>query len=186
MYWSGSGYPTEQSSSDQEPSEIVAVEVTPRPMMLRGPRLPLFDEAKKKQFAPNRPLRAGSLCIALAVVLLGSLARAEEVRIIGDHPGTSISVLVPTGENGHTTLSYGDWTDVGEPPHAEEWTTVTGINGVGYEQDPTAPHLGTDYSSPIGPDLSAAMYKRSTTPYIRYTFSLDDALLRPWNPAGRS
>ena len=59
MYWSGSGYPTEQSSSDQEPSEIVAVEVTPRPMMLRGPRLPLFDEAKKKAVRSEQTVESG-------------------------------------------------------------------------------------------------------------------------------
>ena len=114
--------------------------------------------------------------IVTAALLWVGWAFSVGLPLLGEHPGTTVTGLVPTGENGGAALGHDDWTALVEPPNEEEWMTPTAVNGVGYELGPAARHSHADYSPLIEFDLSNEMYGRSTAAYIRYSFSLDDAL----------
>lgn len=121
-------------------------------------------------------MTALNFCILTAALLWEGWAFSVELPLLGELPGTTVSVLDPTEENGGAALGYDDWTALAEPPNEEEWMTTTVVNGVGYELGPAARHIHLDYSPLIEFDLSDEMYGRSTAAYIRYSFSLDDAL----------
>lgn len=120
-------------------------------------------------------MTALNCCIVTAALLWAGWAFSVELPLLGEHPGTTVSGLVPTGENGGAALGHDDWTALVEPPNDEEWMTPTAVNGVGYELGPAARHIHADYSPLIEFDLSNEMYGRSTATYIRYSLPLDDA-----------
>ena len=93
---------------------------------------------------------------------------AAETLLVADGPAAGATALVPTAGNGGNSLTEAEWTNVAPPPNAASW--IPGTIGVGYE---ASPNSGTSYATLLGLELRSRMQNRSTTAYIRITFSAD-------------
>ena len=87
------------------------------------------------------------------------------------------SYLVPTVENGGSTLSIADWTSVAGPANAASW--MEGPMGLGF--NPTGRPTGTSFTPFIKTNLQAAMQPSTgtstSTVYVRLPFSLTPSQL---------
>jgi hypothetical protein len=89
---------------------------------------------------------------------------SEITTLIGEE--ASVSVLVPTEENGGVALGE-SWWDTAPPGNAEAW--IDGTNGVGYETSPQ------DYADLIRTEVSS-MYRTNGSVFIRIPFEVADAV----------
>lgn len=89
--------------------------------------------------------------------------------------GATASFLVPSVENGGSTLSIADWTSPAGPPNAAQWSS--GPMGLGF--NPTGRPATTNFTPFIKTDLKAAMQPEGGAPsgtvYVRLPFTMSQA-----------